>query len=571
MPSDSITVVVNPPANEVVSVTPVASNVVSVQQNQGPQGPTGATGATGPTGPTGATGSTGAQGPTGPQGPAGTGITFKGKVSTSSALPSTGNTAGDAYITSDTSHLWIWSGSAWVDGGSLQGTTGPTGATGATGATGPTGPQGATGATGATGSQGPQGITGAIGPTGLTGSVGPQGPAGAQGPKGDTGPQGIQGATGATGAQGATGATGAQGAAGTGIIFKGSVATSSSLPASGNQVGYAYITSDTSHLWIWNGSSWTDSGSLQGAQGPQGTQGTQGNTGAKGDTGAAGPTGPQGPAGPQGATGTFNASAPITTPLTFINGNNVIQVTGDGVRQINYTNIGQSSAQNVANANQSSPTYFGGSGAATNKIYSGAYIPSPNTGNTNDYYVDSVTGILYQKTSSGWSIQTPDSNNVYSITEYAPTGGTKTSYLFSGTTSPSLTGYIGDIRYYNNSTNQWYNGTSSGGSASFTLDNSAVYPPNVDHGTDAYYGSNPSHFTGTGSHSGGPQISGPPGPAGATGPQGPAGPAGPSGSPIPNMPNGDTGSWQTIQICFNGTPMNMYVFGSNAFFELPVY
>ena len=177
---------------------------------QGPKGDIGATGATGPkgdigatgaTGPKGDPGTTGATGPTGPQGPKGdrgadgTGVSIRGSVPTSDALPGAA-AEGDAYLTEDTGHLWVWSGSSWVDAGNITGPAGPEGATG------PTGPAGADGAPGATGPQGPKGDQGADGPAGPQGDPGPTGP---QGPKGDTG------ATGATGPKGDTGATGATG------------------------------------------------------------------------------------------------------------------------------------------------------------------------------------------------------------------------------------------------------------------------------------------------------------------------------------------------------------------------
>src|SRR5690606_23266778 len=34
---------------------------------------------------------------------------------------------GDGYITEDTGHLWVWSGSAWVDAGEIRGPEGPPG------------------------------------------------------------------------------------------------------------------------------------------------------------------------------------------------------------------------------------------------------------------------------------------------------------------------------------------------------------------------------------------------------------------------------------------------------------
>jgi len=153
------------------------------------------------------------------------------------------------------------------------------------------------------------------GATGPQGPEGPQGPQGIQGPEGPQGPQGVQGVkgdTGATGAEGPQGATGAQGPAGGGVTIKGTVATSGSLPASGNTNGDAYVVSGTGHLWVWGGS-WTDVGAFQGPAGPtgpqgsagpqgiQGIQGPQGVQGVKGDTGNTGAVGPGVPTG--GTTG----------------------------------------------------------------------------------------------------------------------------------------------------------------------------------------------------------------------------------------------------------------------------
>jgi hypothetical protein len=137
-PDDSEIVVINADyETEIISVPP-----------QGPPG------IQGPPGPQGIQGPQGPQGIQGPQGSTGTGITMKGSVPTSADLPATANTQGDAYLVSADDSLWIWDGTKWVDGGSIQG------------------PPGA---------QGPQGAQGS------------QGPAGAQGPQGNPGPQGVQG------------------------------------------------------------------------------------------------------------------------------------------------------------------------------------------------------------------------------------------------------------------------------------------------------------------------------------------------------------------------------------------
>lgn len=311
------------------------------QGNAGPTGPSGAMGPTGigPTGPTGPTGApqnvdvsdtppagavqgdlwfnssngllysyyvdvdggqwlvvSGPIGPTGglgPTGPAGGGITYKGVVATSASLPPSGNAVGDAYITQDNSHLWVWNGSSWVDNGAVA-FTGPTGPTGAQGSTGPTGPTGAASTV--------AGPTGPTGPTGSQGSAGPTGPTGA--------------------ASTVAGPTGPTGAAGAGITYKGTVANAAALPSSGNTLGDAYIALDTSNLWVWNGSSWVDNGpvSFTGPTGPTGAQGVQGATGPTGPTGAAstiaGPTGPTGPTGDQGAQGVAGPTGPTGAAST---------------------------------------------------------------------------------------------------------------------------------------------------------------------------------------------------------------------------------------------------------------
>lgn len=200
----------------------------------GPAGPQGAQGATGPSGPRGPEGPVGPAGQTGPRGQDGTSVTIAGQVPTASGLPTGlgGGDVGTGYITADTGHLHVWSGSGWVDAGPIRGPEGPAGpqgergapgADGADGATGPVGPKGADGADGAVGPPGPAGPQGVkgdqgdVGPPGATGARGLQGDPGPTGPKGDTGltgPTGPQGAKGDTGPQGPTGPMGPTGPAG---------------------------------------------------------------------------------------------------------------------------------------------------------------------------------------------------------------------------------------------------------------------------------------------------------------------------------------------------------------------
>ena len=205
------------------------------------QGATGATGAqglqgpastvAGPTGPAGITGPTGA---TGTAGADGTSVRILGSYASEAALNTarpTG-TLGDGYLVNG--ELFVWTGSAWVNVGSIQGPIGPTGTTGATGATGSAGPTGATGATGANGSsiQGATGPTGAAGPTGPTGATGATG-VGLQGNTGPTGPQGDPG-----------GPTGPTGPTGPSAITNGTIATATATGTAGDvkwDSNYIYV------------------------------------------------------------------------------------------------------------------------------------------------------------------------------------------------------------------------------------------------------------------------------------------------------------------------------------------
>lgn len=137
-------------------------------------------------------GAQGPQGETGPQGAAGAGLNILGPLAAEGDLPLTGN-AGEAYLIAG--DLWVWSGSAWVNAGQIQGPQGPAGVPGADGA------DGADGAPGASAYQ----VAVAAGFVGteaqwLASLVGPQGPAGAAGADGADGADGVNGAPGSAGA-----------------------------------------------------------------------------------------------------------------------------------------------------------------------------------------------------------------------------------------------------------------------------------------------------------------------------------------------------------------------------------
>lgn len=99
------------------------------QGNQGIQGVAGPQGLIGPIGPQGIQGIKGDTGNTGPAGADGTSVRILGTVSSIVNLPSSGNDSGDGYILSTNGHLYVWSGTNWVDVGSIQGPQGAPGST----------------------------------------------------------------------------------------------------------------------------------------------------------------------------------------------------------------------------------------------------------------------------------------------------------------------------------------------------------------------------------------------------------------------------------------------------------
>jgi hypothetical protein len=159
-------------------------------------------------------------------------------------LPVAGVSNGDAWITTDTGHLWIWNGSVWIDAGPFQGPPGPQGIQGVQGPVGATGAQGIQGVPGATGS------TGATGPAGATGPQGVKGDQGNTGPAGPTGSTGSQGPIGNTGPAGPTGATGVQGPAGQGVPAGGT--TGQALEKSSNS-DYATVWTTLAYLPLTGG------------------------------------------------------------------------------------------------------------------------------------------------------------------------------------------------------------------------------------------------------------------------------------------------------------------------------
>ena len=260
------------------------------QGPQGLRGPQGIQGEKGEKGDTGPQGPQGIQGPQGPKGEDGTGVSIKGSVDSPDDLPPSGE-AGDAYLIGG--DLYVWTGAAWQNVGTIQGPQGEQG---------PKGDKGDKGETGDTGSQGPQGNPGT--PAGFgtptatvdqssgTASVvvtssGPDTAkifnfafSGLKGAKGDTGDQGPQGPAGQDGAQGPAGQDGAAATIAVGTTTTGEAGTQVSVTNSGS--ASAAVLNFTI---------------------PKGEKGDKGDTGPAGADGARGPQGEQGPKGEKGDTG----------------------------------------------------------------------------------------------------------------------------------------------------------------------------------------------------------------------------------------------------------------------------
>ncbi len=108
----------------------------------------------------------------------------------------------------------------------------------------------------------------------------------------------------ASGVKGEKGDKGDKGDAGTGVKIVGSLSSEAELPASYNgAVGDVYITQNTGHGWMWNGTSFIDIGEIKGPKGDKGDKGDIGITGTIGPKGDKGDKGDQGLQGEPGSDG----------------------------------------------------------------------------------------------------------------------------------------------------------------------------------------------------------------------------------------------------------------------------
>ena len=182
------------------------------------------------------------------------------------------------------------------------------------------------------------------------------------------------------------------------------------------------------------------------------------------------------------------------------------------------------------------------SGSTDGTVLYGLGIPGSSTGNNNDTYINTGTGIFYKKSAGAWS-------QVFSM-QTGPAGpqgtagtngtnGTDGKTVLNGATDPSniSTGADGDF-YINTSTlmffgpkagGVWPAGVSLAGADGPTGPTGATGPAGATGATGATGPTGATGATGATGPTGATGATGPTGPAGSTGATGPAGPGVPTG------------------------------------------
>lgn len=269
-------------------------------------------------------------GPTGPQGAPGVnanGFDYRGDLPSTSNLPQP-NSENVSQAYSINGNLYVSNGTAWVNMGNIVGPQGPQGEAGKDGLDGTDGDEGKSAYqswldAGNEGTEvdfiaslkGPKGDKGDQGERGPQGELGPQGPVGATGsgleiigvlnseaelpPTGEVGDAYKINNDLYVWIQDATEWMNVGSLGGTSITAKGHVPNSEALPVY-NNYGDAYLTEDTSNLYIYtydqdtNSASFVDMGSIKGDKGEKGDKGDKGDPGTNGTNGTDGTNGKDG-------------------------------------------------------------------------------------------------------------------------------------------------------------------------------------------------------------------------------------------------------------------------------------
>ncbi|MCG3166365.1 MAG: hypothetical protein POELPBGB_02143 [Bacteroidia bacterium] len=337
---------------------------------------------------------------------------------------------------------------------------------------------------------------------------------GTPGPTGPTGPAGTAGVAGATGATGADG---------TSVEIQGSVATSANLPGSGNTNGDGYITQDTGHLWIWDGSAWVDAGQIQGPAGATGPTGAAGINGTNGATGATGATGIAGTNGATGATGSTGVTGAAGTNGT----NGATGATGpSGADGSNGSNgaTGATGPQGATGANGTN-----GINGAT-----GATGPQGPAGANGTNGSNGATGATGPQGPAGANGTNGTNGATGATGPQGPTGANGTNGTNGATGATGPQGPAGA------------NGTNGSNGATGATGPQGPIGANGTNGTNGATGATgpqgPAGANGTNGSNGATGATGPQGPSGADGINGSNGSNGAPGATGPTGPTGNTGS-----------------------------
>lgn len=346
----------------------------------------------------------GPQGPQGEQGETGAGLTLLGELNDQSELPVSG-TRGDGYLIAG--HIWTWDGTQWLDGGEIKG------------------------------------------------------PQGDQGPKGDKGDPGEPGTPGTDGAAGADGKSAFEvwkeipgnetkteqdfiaAISGNPLKPLGTLETVGDLPVSANNSDLYYVGANATQYIYYNGQ-WVNCGDTRGPQGEQGIQGLQGDQGEIGETGLSayevwktipgneegtledyltditGPQGPQGEQGEQGiqgpgikilgkvdTSGDLPASSPDPGDAYLVGIDAPFEAyVWDGAQWFNAGNIQGPRGERGPKGDPGNTGSQGIQGVKGDKGDQGSLWivlprePSPIDGRVGDYFFNSASQDIYQKTNS---------------------------------------------------------------------------------------------------------------------------------------------------------------------------
>ena len=287
---------------------------------------------------------------------------------------------------------------------------------------GPEGPEGPQGVQGPQGIQGPQGLTGSGSP-GAVWRSGSGAPAGALGIVGDwylndangdvyektgassytlrdniQGPQGIQGVQGIQGTTGSQGIQGVQGTPGE-KWFSGSGAPAGGL--AGTIVGDWYLDTATGDVYAKTGASaWSLRGNIKGPTGTTGSTGSQGIQGIQGIQGVTGTPGEKwfsGAGAPAGATGI------VGDWYVDLSSGDVHEKTGASAWTLRGNIRGPQGIQGTQGIQGIQGTQ-GPTGQAE-AWYSGSGAPAAGTGVVGDWYLNTATGDVHEKTgASSWTL-----------------------------------------------------------------------------------------------------------------------------------------------------------------------